>query len=150
MSMDWNEWAKRFWKYDPRMAAVYDTIIVFASVFLFFIFSLITVNTVAILIFTLSLLAFYAVFTDEVAHLYPYINSPIDHRMWIFKMFHGRTHDVYGILLGYALLVAGLFYTHVFASYSYYTLLLAIALSIMWFIPCFFIIYNFYENRFYH
>ena len=148
--MDWNEWAKRFWKYDPRMAAVYETILLSVNAAFLFVLSLIIMSRVAILLFVLSFLAFYAVFTDEVAHLYPYINSPIDRKDWIVKVFKGRTHDVYGILLGYSMLVSGLLYTHVFASYSYYTLLLAVALSLLYIYPCYSIIHDFYENRFYH
>jgi hypothetical protein len=83
----------------------------------------------------ISSIAVYGVFTDEVAHLYPLNQIDlINGKEWIYKVFHLRTHDVYGMLIVILMMLV--------FSVSIYTVIV-IVLSLIQ-------IYGFYHYRFYH
>lgn len=148
--MDWKKWAKLFWSFDPNMLAVYLTLSMFIFIFLLFLGVLPTFDPLGIFFSVIAILSIYAVFTDEVAHLYPYINSPITHREWLSKVIHGRTHDVYGMVIFYVSFIFAVYYSYVIPDRSSFGLLWAIYTYVALFIFVSIIIHDFYKHRFYH
>ena len=88
-----------------------------------------------------AVIATYGVFTDEVAHLFPLAQTDgIPFNEWLHKMLHGRTHDVYGMVI--AMVTASV----ILIGFRYW-----IGFSIIGFdIACFLQIGSFAVMRFYH
>ena len=151
--MNWKDWTKLFWHGDVRMMPVYVTLYWFIGSFGFLVISIIyqTNSWLGTLLLVISVLAIYAVFTDEVAHLFPFLNSPITGKQWIYKMLHGRTHDVYGIIIAYITFILSAYYTDMFglvlAPPAIFWVLL---IGLEYFICDAIIILEFYAARFYH
>jgi len=52
----------------------------------------------------IMVIAYYAVFTDLVAHLYfDSYRSGLTMKQYVYKILHGRTHDIYGMIITIAM-----------------------------------------------
>lgn len=99
--MNWQEWKSQFWQgHTPiiylmmaDVATVFALLIQYHDSWVFYPYLIASV-------------ASYAVFTDEVAHLYPYnVRGDITPAQWLRKAFRGRTHDVYGMIITIAMVL---------------------------------------------
>jgi uncharacterized membrane protein YesL len=91
----WNNWKRAFWR--GKLPIIYFMLIDVALVFALTIYHHTAIQFYA---YFIASIATYGVFTDEVAHLFPLYNSnEISFKEWIKKVFSGRTHDVYGMVI---------------------------------------------------
>ena len=152
MMITWKEWSHKFLHGDKSLMAVYGTLVLFAVAITMLIFSVVfTQSPIIIILLIFATLSFYAVFTDEVAHLFPYNTlTAITPHDWFYKKFmHLRTHDAYGIIIGTLTLLLSVWFllwgfTFVFQVYSLMITVYAVSLF------SFFIICNFVNYGFYH
>ena len=151
MVVTWKEWSHKFLHGDLQLVPVYYTLLLFMVSAIMFGVSVYAMLGYAIILFFIASLSAYAVFTDEVAHLYPYnITNPITMNDWFYNKFlHFRTHDAYGIIICAVALITGVYYLTMQSTYMlhiYDTVIFAGVICI----PVQLIIYNFAFYGFYH
>ena len=134
--VNWETWVRAFWH--GRLPVIYLMLVQVA----YSIFLLIYVHlTVFFYPAVVAVIATYGVFTDEVAHLFPLAqNGEITFKEWMYKMLHGRTHDVYGMLI--AMVSASV----ILMGFLYWVGISIVVFDVM----CFFQIGAFAVTRFYH
>jgi len=91
----WDNWKKAFWH--GRLPIIY---LMIGDVALVFALTIYHHTAIQFYAYFIASIATYGVFTDEVAHLFPlYNDNEISFKEWIKKVFSGRTHDVYGMVI---------------------------------------------------